>query len=215
MTVRIVGAGLGRTGTHSLKVAFEQLLGGTSHHMVEVFAHPDETPVWQAAAEGRMPDWQEFLSGYTATCDWPAAAFWPEIAAAFPDAPILLSVRDPEAWWTSASNTIFFPLRDSLAKEPGEDPWADMIRALFGARFCSDIDDADAMKREFIAWNERARAEADPDRLVVWRASDGWGPICAALGVPVPDEPFPVTNTTAEFQAMMAAGGPPGSGDHT
>jgi Sulfotransferase domain len=207
MTVRVVGAGLGRTGTHSLKIALERLLGGTCHHMIEVFGHPEEMPVWQAAAEGHTPDWREFLAGYSATCDWPSAAFWPEISAAFPDALIVLSVRDPDSWWKSAHNTIFFPLNDALAKPVGEDPWADMIRAIFAARFTGDIDDERAMKDAFAAWNERVRREADASRLVEWQASDGWGPLCAALGVPVPDEPFPVTNTTAEFREML--GQPP------
>ncbi len=202
--MRAVGAGLGRTGTHSLKVAFERLLGGTSHHMIEVFAHPDEMPVWTAAAEGRMPDWQQFLGGYSATCDWPSAAFWPEIAAAFPDAPIILSVRDPESWLTSAHNTIFVHLQDALDKPAGEDPWADMIRAIFSARFDANIHDDEAMKRAFAEWNDRVRRDADPDRLVVWRATDGWPPLCDALGVPVPDEPFPVTNTTEEWRQRTA-----------
>jgi hypothetical protein len=186
-----------------LKIAFERLLGGTSHHMIEVFGHPDEPPVWKAAAEGQMPDWHEFLAGYSATCDWPSAAFWPELAAAFPDAPIVLSVRDADSWWKSASNTIFFPLHDALAKPAGEDPWADMVRAIFAARFPGDIDDEQAMKRGFVEWNERVQREADPARLVVWQASDGWGPLCDALGVDVPDEPFPVTNTTKEFREML------------
>jgi hypothetical protein len=203
MTVRILGAGLGRTGTYSLKIAFERLLGDTSHHMVEVFRHPEELPVWQAAAEGTMPDWNEFLAGYTGTCDWPSGAFWPEIAAAFPDAPILLSVRDPESWWTSVSNTIFIPLRDALGKGPGEDPWADLIRSLFKRCFSLEVDDPEAMKRAFVEWNEHVRATADPDRLMIWEPKSSWRPICDALGVPVPDEPFPVTNTTREVREIL------------
>ena len=205
MTIHVVGAGLGRTGTHSLKVALEQLLGGTCHHMVEVFQHPEQAPVWQAAAEGTMPDWHEFLAGYTATVDWPAAAFWPELSAAFPDAVVLLSVRDPDAWYTSARNTILLPLTGAAEKPSGDDAWADMIGAMMRNRFTDRLDDAEAAKAAFVTNNERARAEVDPDRLVVWEASDGWGPICAALDLPVPDEPFPLTNTTAEFREMMGA----------
>lgn len=203
MAPRVVGAGLGRTGTHSLKIALEQLLGGTCHHMVEVFQHPDEMPVWEAAAEGTMPDWQQFLAGYSATADWPSAAFWPEISAAFPDAIVLLSERDPDAWYRSAHNTIFVPLAETMAKPHGEDPWADMIRAVFGRRFTEHYDDAEAAKAAFVANNERARAEIDPARLVVWTPADGWDPICKALGVAVPDTPFPVTNTTADFREML------------
>src|ERR1700681_1618818 len=107
MTLQVVGAGLGRTGTHSLKVALEQLLGGPCYHMMEVFGRPDDIPVWHAAVNGDMPDWSEFLSEYRAAVDWPAAAFWREISAANPDAVVLLSSRDTDGWWTSADNTIF------------------------------------------------------------------------------------------------------------
>lgn len=206
MGLHVVGAGLGRTGTHSLKLALERLLGGRCHHMIEVFGHPEEIPVWQAAAEGTMPDWQSFLSGYRASCDWPSAAFWPELAAAFPEAVVVLSERDADAWYRSANDTIFFPLRESFTKQPGEDPWADMVRALFTNRFTIDVHDAEACKRHFTEHNERVRHEIDPARLVVWQATDGWEPLCRALGLAVPDEPFPVTNTTEDFQQMMRGG---------
>src|SRR5438067_1235019 len=100
MAPRVVGAGVGRTGTHSLTLA--QLLGGTCYHMFEVFMHPDDIPVWQRAVDGEMPDWRAFLGECTAIVDWPASAFWRELADAFPDAIVLLSVRDVDSWWASA-----------------------------------------------------------------------------------------------------------------
>ncbi|HUI26312.1 MAG TPA: sulfotransferase, partial [Candidatus Kryptonia bacterium] len=105
--MRLIGAGLGRTGTMSLKLALERLLGAPCYHMLEVFGHPDHIAAWHAAADGRMPDWRALLADYAAAVDWPAAAFWPELSAAFPDAVVLLSVRDPQLWWQSASETIF------------------------------------------------------------------------------------------------------------
>ena len=96
--MRIVGAGVGRTGTLSLKFALERLLGAPCYHMMELFVHPDHLPSWSAAARGEMPDWRELLKGCAATVDWPAAAYWSEISEAFPEALVLLSVRDPEAW---------------------------------------------------------------------------------------------------------------------
>ena len=93
MTLQVVGAGLGRTGTHSLKAALEQLLGGPCYHMIEVFGRPDDIPVWHAAINGDLPDWNAFLSDYRAAVDWPASAFWRELADANPDAVVLLSTR--------------------------------------------------------------------------------------------------------------------------
>src|ERR1051325_4107204 len=106
MKMRVVGAGLGRTGTMSLKLALEKLLGAPCHHMLEVFQHPEQVPIWNAAAHGTLPDWSQFLADYAATVDWPSAAFWPELMEAYPDALVILSVRDTQAWWDSAHETI-------------------------------------------------------------------------------------------------------------
>jgi Sulfotransferase domain len=197
MTLRIIGAGLGRTGTTSLKTALERLLGGPCHHMMEVFAHPEQIPAWHAAAKGDMPDWRALLRPYRAAVDWPSAAFWPEIGAAFPDAIILLSVRDRESWWKSASSTIF----PSIVGAP--DPWRAMVLEMMRARFTPKLDDRDACLAAFDRWYADASARIPRDRLLEWRASDGWAPLCERLGVPVPSEPFPHANTTEDFQAMV------------
>jgi sulfotransferase family protein len=197
MTLRIVGAGLGRTGTTSLKAALERLLGGPCHHMMEVFAHPEQIPAWHAAARADMPDWHALLRDYRATVDWPSAAFWPEISAAFPDAVILLSVRDPASWWKSASSTIF----TTIARAP--EPWRAMVMEMMRARFTPKLDDRDACLAAYDRWYADARARIPRDRLLEWRASDGWKPICERLGVAIPDEPFPHANKTEDFQAMV------------
>src|SRR5580704_17328205 len=126
--LQVVGAGVGRTGTHSLKLALEQLLGGTCHHMVEVFGHPEEVPVWTDAIDGKSVDWGELMKGYTAQVDWPGASFWPELAAANPDALVILSVREPDSWYTSCSNTIF-PGMSMLGGEGNE--WMAAMARLF------------------------------------------------------------------------------------
>ena len=191
---------MGRTGTHSLKAALEQLLGGKCHHMIEVFAHPDEVPVWTDAIEGRPVDWSKLLEGYTSMVDWPGASFWREILAANPDALVLLSVRDPESWYRSAMDTIYA----GLARPDSEiGPWMVSMKKLMGDRFCNDFGNKDAMIAAFLAHNEQVRAEAPASQLLEWEPADGWGPICERLEVAVPDEPFPVTNTTPEFRAMM------------
>jgi hypothetical protein len=195
----MVGAGVGRNGTNSLKVALEQLLGGTCHHMFEVLQHAEqEVPVWHAAANGTMPDWNEFLSGYTAVVDWPSASFWPEIAAAFPDAPVLLATRPTADWYKSAHDTIFNMVKPETPT--GEDPWQDMVGDMLRNRFCADLANGPAMMAAYDAHNAAVRAAIPTSRLVEWTPSDGWGPICAALDVPVPDQPFPVTNTTTEIR---------------
>jgi len=204
MTLRVVGAGLGRTGTASLKTALEQLLGAPCYHMIEVFKRPSDTTVWRDAGHGTMPDWSAFLSGYAAAVDWPASAFWEELAAANPEAIILLSTRDPEKWWESASQTIFAP----MGGPPPAPGFGEMLEAIMGAkRFTENRQDKRAVIAAFERHNANVRAKAPKHRLVEWTAADGWEPICEALGVPVPSTPFPRTNTREEwFERARARG---------
>lgn len=198
--LKVVGAGVGRTGTHSLKLALEQLLGGPCHHMVEVFAHQEELPIWTAAIDGQKIDWGELMRPYVAQVDWPGASFWPELAAANPDALVLLSVRDPDKWYRSCINTIFGGMQ--VMVDEGNEWMAAMLR-LFAERFSDKIDDRDAMIDAFERHNDAVRKAIPADRLLEWSAADGWEPICARLGLPVPSEPFPITNTTHEFREMF------------
>jgi Sulfotransferase domain len=206
MTIQLIGAGLGRTGTMSLKLALEQLLGGTCHHMMEVFGHPEEIPSWDAAMRGGDVDFPTLLEPYCAIVDYPGAAVWRELASAFPDAPVLLSTRaTSQVWWESASSTIF----PSTQREPDDDDGDGevlraqrrMISALFERSLGGDITDADAVMAAYEAHNAAVRAEIAPERLFEYQPGDGWGPICAALGLPEPSEPFPHTNTREEFRS--------------
>jgi hypothetical protein len=202
MGLQVVGAGLGRTGTLSLKQALEQLLGGPCYHMMEVFGKRDAINTWHRAANGDHPDWDEFLAGYVATVDWPAAAFWEELADANPDAIVLLSTRDVDGWWKSASNTIFAVRWDDAP--PGSDMEAHsaMATSLFQNTFTPHWQEEGPAKAAYLAHNERVRATVPADRLVEYHPGDGWGPLCDALGVPEPSEPYPHANTTAEFRMM-------------
>ncbi|HTT83372.1 MAG TPA: sulfotransferase [Rhizomicrobium sp.] len=202
MSLRVVGAGVGRTGTASLKMALERLLDAPCYHMIEVFQHPEHVPEWHKAMLGQDVDWNRLFAGFVAAVDWPAGACWPELMRAYPDAPVLLSIRNPEAWWTSANETIFTHLNDNPMAPPG---WLDMVHDMIRNRFGTEVIDRETCIAAFNAHNARVRAEVPKERLLVWEAADGWAPICAALHVAIPDEPFPRTNTTEEWRARSAA----------
>jgi hypothetical protein len=202
MTLRVVGAGVGRTGTTSLKAALERLLGAPCYHMVETFQRPQDRAVWQAAYEGDPPDWPTFFEGYAAAVDWPAAGLWEPIADAFPDAIVLLSVRPVDDWWRSASRTIFESMASRRANPRTGRTEPDGMAEAMMRPFTSDYLDEAAAKAAFVAHNEHVRATADPARLLEWTSGDGWAPLAEALGVPVPDEPFPHANTTDDFRAF-------------
>lgn len=206
MTLRVVGSGVGRTGTASLQLALQRLLGGACYHMLEVFANPAHVGTWHAAYRGEAVDWDALFEGYVAAVDWPAGGCWKQLAAHYPDAVILHSERDAEGWWRSADETILeVSFRRPVPPEMAE--WRAMALDMFAA-FSPTLERDDAIAA-FERHNADVRATAPADRLVIWRPGDGWGPICDALGLPVPDEPFPHVNSTAEFRAMANLDAPP------
>ncbi len=193
--MRIVGACLARTATNSLKLALERLLGQHCYHMFEAMEHPDHFPIWTRAIQGDAPDWRSFLSRYGAAVDEPAAHFWRELSAAFPEALILLSVRNTDEWWHSAAQTVLPAVRDL---PPGR--MKELMQLMWSPEFSFDRYDEAAAKAGYERYIEDVRTHAPSDRLIEWHPGDGWVRLCDALGVPVPDEPFPHVNTTAEFQ---------------
>ena len=203
--IRLVGAGLGRTGTASLKEALERLLGAPCYHMAEVFEHLDHVPTWHAAIRGDDVDWSTILDGYAAIVDWPGAACWRSLASTYPDAVVLLSTRtDAATWHKSAKATILGDVPDDVkAAQPHLAPFGDMVGDMFAA-FEPDWRDADAAMAAYDRHNAAVRAEVPALRLVEWQPGDGWAPLANALGVDVPDEPFPHTNSTEEFNARRA-----------
>ncbi|MEV4706927.1 sulfotransferase family protein [Actinoplanes sp. NPDC049316] len=203
----VIGAGFGRTGTLSLKVALERLGLGPCMHMTSLFEAPERADSFRRAAEGDAGRLREALAGHRSTVDWPGTYFWRELTAEHADAKVILTVRDPDAWYDSAHRTIFFAANQ--ARQGGATPAGpviDMIDALvwegtFGGRFA----DRAAAVRIFEEHNAAVRREVPAGRLLEFEVKQGWEPLCAFLGVPVPDEPFPRTNDSAEFQARVAA----------
>jgi hypothetical protein len=204
MTLSVIGAGFGRTGTMSLKLALEALGFGPCYHMAEVFKNPQAPGWWIDAAEGR-PDWEKIFAGYNATVDWPNATFYAELAEAYPRAKVILTERDPETWFASTQATIF---RDNVAagSNPAFPRMLDkVVRVLFDGR----MHDKDHVIAVYKAHNARVRETIPPERLLVYEVAQGWAPLCEFLGVPAPDGPMPKVNSREEFAARVAAGPPP------
>jgi hypothetical protein len=201
MTLSVIGAGFGRTGTMSLKFALEALGAGPCYHMIEVFKNPAAPSYWTAAADGEPVDWETVFEGYRATVDWPSATFYEPLAKAYPDAKVILTERDPEAWWTSTQATIF---NWDTGRSPPE-PFLGMVQKVIGALFDQRIHDRDHVISVFRRHNARVREVIPADRLLVYEVADGWEPLCSFLGVPVPEAPMPSLNSTEEFRARATA----------
>lgn len=198
MTLSVIGAGFGRTGTYTLKVALEQLGFGPCYHMAEVFPRPGAPDLWSAAADGDA-DWARIFEGFRASVDWPGATFWRELAAAYPEAKIILTVRDPQAWFGSTQATIFRP------RPPGATPegFERMLGKVIGRLFDDRLDDRDHVIGVYERHNAAVKSAFGPERLLVFDVAEGWEPLCRFLGVPVPADPMPRTNSTEEFQARV------------
>lgn len=199
MNLRVVGAGLPRTGTASLTVALERLLGGRIYHMRVIPGHPfDLGTSWNQALGGDTPGWDQLFDGYVAAVDWPASMFWRELSEAYPDALVLLSMRDTaKTWWQSANETILPVARMALAPD-----WnagrglLDLLERFTRGKYW---DDPATLQAAYERHNAEVRQAVPQHRLLEWHATEGWAPLCRALGVPVPDFPFPWVNRRSDW----------------
>ena len=224
--LKIIGAGFGRTGTLSMKAALEELGFGPCYHMTEVFSNPEHLAYWVAATEGKQVDWKDFLKNYQATVDWPACAFYEELMRVYPDAKVVLTVRNPESWYESVISTIY-----RVSRRATGSPFAAFIgRLLFRDRlrvgrmintliwqgtFDGKFEDKEYALAVFQRHNEEVKKNVPPDKLLIYDVKQGWEPLCAFLGVDIPrDKPFPHLNERGNFvgnrlgqrRSMQAAG---------
>lgn len=199
MTIKVIGAGFGRTGTLSLKLALEQLGFGPCYHMMEVFKNPAAVGWWIDAANGK-PDWPKIFEGYSAAVDWPACTFYAELAETYPEARVILTERDPESWFESTQATIFPAERSAEASA-----FQTMFDRVIGDLFDGRLRDHDHVIDVFQRHNATVRQTISADRLLVYEVAEGWAPLCDFLGVPVPNAPMPKVNSKEEFVAKRKA----------
>jgi hypothetical protein len=203
--MQVIGVGVGRTGTYSLKLAIEQLNLGPCHHMEEVLLNPaEQVPLWTAAVAGRA-DWAKTFQGYESAVDWPTAGFFRELLAAYPTAKFVLTERDPDRWVESFSATIYKLMagRDEAPKEM--QPWFDIAQGVIAKTgFPPGLDTAD-LRQAFLAHNDAVKATIPADQLLVFQVKEGWEPLYAFLEKPVPVEPFPRSNDRGEFWDRVQA----------
>ncbi|WP_372624104.1 sulfotransferase family protein [Falsiroseomonas sp.] len=178
--------------------------------MHEIVEHPEQVAHWQALAAGRAVDWREVFAGYRAQVDWPGAHVWRELAAAFPQAKVVHTIRPEDRWWASFDKTIGKLLR-RYRDLPLPPHIADILTAwneLVGKQtFGGALDDREIALSAYRHRTEEVRAALPADRLLVFDVAQGWAPLCAFLGVAAPAEPFPHHKLRADFWEVL--GGEP------
>jgi hypothetical protein len=217
--MKIIGAGLPRTGTSSLKSALERLGFGPTYHMFELMQHPEHAERWRPVLTGEAADWDHVFAGYDSAVDFPASVYWQELAEAYPDAKVILTVRDPRRWHASVSS-MTWPSPPAGDGPPDLGRVPEGMRRMFevlpllngaaqrmlGADFTlgSQMDEEKAVEI-FERHVENVRSALPADRLLVFEASDGWGPLCEFLGVEAPaDDPYPHLNDADTLQRIFA-----------
>lgn len=202
MALAVIGAGFGRTGTLSLRQALERLGLGPCYHMHEVVENPGHVDFWQRAADGVAVDWDELLGSYRSAVDWPVCSFWAELAAYYPGAKVILTVRDPGRWFESAWSTIFPRITRVVAEddEIGRRRTRMQRQLIVEQTFGGDVESPEHARHMFLRHIARVKEALPPERLLVYEIVEGWAPLCRFLERPVPNAPFPRVNATAEFR---------------
>ncbi|MEH6543022.1 MAG: sulfotransferase family protein [Porticoccaceae bacterium] len=196
MSIKVIGVGFGRTGTLSLKAALTQLGYSDCYHMFELFSRPGHAKIWQGIASGEQPNWPEHIKFY-------------------PEAKVILTVRDPDAWYDSIVKTIFTAIEGAFpasAKTPqipdgAPDFAADQIivaKTLIADRlFKGRLHDRDFCISVYNRHNEEVQNTVPANKLLVFEVKEGWAPLCKFLDTTIPEMPFPRSNMQEEFSRLM------------
>jgi hypothetical protein len=217
MSIKVIGSGMGRTGTHSLKLALEQLGFSKCYHMMELFNNPDGIAYFNKAEAGEQVDWDSLFTGYQSAVDYPVARYYKEVFAKYPDAKVIHTVRDPESWYKSCTETIFWASRPSagrMVKMMVQLPFSSVLRKrlpilkyngkILSGEFGNDLSNKAEVIKRFNAHTEAVQKQIPKEKLLVYNVKEGWEPLCKFLGVAVPTTPFPVSNTADEFKQRVA-----------
>lgn len=205
MTLQVIGAGVGRTGTYSLKIAINELGLGPCHHMEAVLQNaPAQVPLWTDAVNDNA-DWALIYREHQSAVDWPTACFFRELAKHYPEAKFILTERDADSWADSFGSTIYKLLQSRETAPPHMREWLDMCVSVIARTGFPEGLDSEGLAKGFIAHNEAVKQVIPADRLLVFSVKQGWGPLCEFLGKPVPEEPFPRTNDREEFWDLVRA----------
>ena len=208
MSLSVINAGFGRTGTMSIKMALEKLGLGPCHHMEEVIKNPSQLSHWEKAANGEEVNWDDVFQGYKSAVDWPSAHYWKELAEFYPESKVLLSVRPAELWWDSYSSTIekLLKMKDEITEEYPRSVMTMADKIITQQTFGNSSENKDLVLAAFQNRINEVKDVIPENRLLIYQVTDGWLPLCDFLGVPIPKCDFPRSNNKVEFWEVFGGG---------
>ena len=217
MSIKIIGAGLPRTGTNTLKASLETLGYSKTYHMKELLMNPKNLHYWLKLEETGSTDWDALYEGCQATVDFPAYPWYKEHLERYPEAKVIMTVRPFENWYTSVFSTIWTAGPQTVGEKIGM-----LLKMLFNTRIRNTIKCVKFSKRMIFKVHLQGRfedksfaeevfnkhmadvkAHVPADKLLIYDVRDGWGPLCTFLGVPEPKDPLPHLNKKENFKEML------------
>lgn len=202
MSLEVIGAGMGRTGTMSLKLALERIGFAPCYHGSDLVSKPQDWPLWQAAIDGRLRDFDQIFREYRSATDAPGWYFFRQLSHRYPDAKVILTIRDANGWFESTQATVLSDrIGAMLTKAP--EPLFSIVHGMFLRRAGARMHDRDYMIKWFDRHNEEVRRAIEPERLLIYDVKQGWEPLCRFLGVPVPDQAFPRINERKDLEDIV------------
>ncbi|MGF1489650.1 MAG: sulfotransferase family protein [Prochloraceae cyanobacterium] len=208
MTVKIIGAGMGRTGTMSLKTALEELGFDKCYHMIELVNNPERVNYWEVASEGKNIKWDKLLQGYQAIVDHPGCMYYQQLIEYYPEAKVILTVRDPEKWYESALNTIYQNSVSRKQNPPSEQTALNRVaeyieKDIWQGDFNGKFEDKEYAIERFNQHIQEVKQNVPSENLLVYEVKQGWQPLCDFIGVSIPNKDFPHVNDRASFAKMV------------
>lgn len=209
--MKVIGAGFGRTGTWSLKHALDEVGAGPTFHMLDLIRNPDKVAPWHDAAIKGNVDFEAMFDGYESTIDWPGCSYWRELMEAYPEAQVLLNVRDFDGWYKSFNNTIYAVRKAAMAGElvqdanrpaPSPELWEVIGHLIYEHDLEGKVDQPDALRDLYHERIETIKSEVPADRLTMFElGKDGWETLADMMGVEAPTTEFPHLHDTDEFRS--------------
>ena len=201
---------MGRTGTLSLKTALEHLGFSPCHHMKEVAMSSKQIHWFWKASKGEKVNWRLVFDKFEAAVDWPAAAYYEQLSKEFPEAKIVMGIRDPEAWYQSVSETIYTvaPNIPGWLKFifPPAKKWVQMVeQTIWTNELEGRFEDKEFTIEFFKRRIKEVKQKIPPERLLIHYPQDGWEPLCGFLDVPIPKKPYPWVNEAKEIKRAVKA----------